>query len=151
MEFDSSFRTPPSPQLFGQNCTIFDRFSQVKRRTRSTVAERKLRNLMTAFKLEWTGRLNPWTLEYRLPALQSADKFISHGKCATLYFCHVQPEESKRVKDRLVQVYCSCRIPIGISNRTNAVTSVNEDQFTALAMHTLASLELMAISGISDR
>jgi len=89
MEFDSSFRTPPSPQLFGQNYTIFDWFSQVKMRTRSTAAERKLRNLMTAFKLEWTGRLNPWTLEYRLPALQSADEFRKQGKFATLYFCNV--------------------------------------------------------------
>ena len=151
MEFDSSFQTPPSPQLFGQNYTIFDWFSQVKRRTRSTAAERKSRNLMTAFKLEWTRRHNPWTLEYRLPALQSADKFRKQGKFATLYFCNVQPEESKRVKDRLVQVYCSCRIPIGISNRTNAVTCVNEDRFTALAMHALASLELMAIGGTSDR
>ena len=63
--------------------------NQVKRRTRSTATERKLRNLMTAFKLKWTGRFNPWTLEYRLPALQSADKFRKQGKFATLYFCHV--------------------------------------------------------------
>ena len=52
MEFDSSFRTPPSPQLFGQNYTIFDWFSQVKRRTRSTAAERKLRNLDDGFQAE---------------------------------------------------------------------------------------------------
>ena len=63
--------------------------NQVKRRTRSTATERKLRNLMTAFKLEWTRRLNPWTLEYRFPALQSADKFRKQGKFATLYFCNV--------------------------------------------------------------
>jgi len=28
-------------------------------------------------------------LEYRLPALQSADKFRKQGKFATLYFCNV--------------------------------------------------------------
>ena len=36
MESDSSFRTPPSPQLFGQNCTIFDWFSQDKIYSRRT-------------------------------------------------------------------------------------------------------------------